>query len=144
MSSHPSMAASRRASTRRISRRLTVCSSSFNKPFSRQLSPSVLSLALFCVRHRWCYYPYVLVILHFKIVVVRSLCCSLAGLYSVLKIGVRPFEIDRAVYRDFDDLDFLPPFWGFSLEASLEYLDVVFANGGTEQLAKIGECVMEV
>src|SRR4051794_7212928 len=107
------MAASRRASTRRISRRLTVCLSSFPEPFFRQLLPFVPSFALFCVRHRWCYYSYLLVILHFKIVVVRSLCCSLAGLYSVLKIGVRPFEIDRAAYRDFDDLDFLPPFWVF-------------------------------
>jgi hypothetical protein len=37
------------------------------------------------------------------------LCRTLAGLCSMLEIGVRPFEIDGAVYWDFDNCEVFPP-----------------------------------
>ena len=39
----------------------------------------------------------------------RSLCRTLAGLCSMLEIGVRPFEIDGAVYWYFDNCEVFPP-----------------------------------
>jgi hypothetical protein len=71
---------------------------------------------------------------------------TLAALYSMMEIAVRPVEIDGAVYWDFDNCETLPPLGDLwvARDVALEQLDVIFANGCTKQLAKIGQRIMQV
>src|SRR5262245_7435308 len=70
----------------------------------------------------------------------RSFCGRYSTFYSVLKIRMRPFKINGAVDRNFNDLDV----WCLFLEMALENLDVGFTYCGAKQLAKIGERVVQI
>ncbi len=55
-------------------------------------------------------------------------------------------KVDGAVHGDFDYFDFLPSLFYLLVaqEVVFKQGDVIFANGCTEQLAKIGKLVIQV
>ena len=55
---------------------------------------------------------------------------------------MRPVEINVSAHRDFDDFD--PAAAVVAFEVILEQFHIIFANRRSEQLAKVGLCVVQV
>src|ERR1700757_2157764 len=135
---HPSTAASRKASTRRISTTRILCSPSFGDFFYSFYSQVFTNDSERTVR-LWAAF--------FHILSEYSLCHSMTIPSPGFEILVRPIVVDIATDRNLDNRSLKGSrtvFGDTIIDVVFEQLHVVFAHRRSKQLAKIGQCIKQI